>query len=105
MRFPLWFTMEDVFHEGESSFLVLVEWKSSEQALNNEQLAKLIGEKEALIQELEIRVERVQTELKTSTGAHQTAEERQRLLQAMQNDKVLFVGLLRPPFQKFVYRR
>jgi len=58
------------------------------KALNNDQLSKLILEKESRIQELEIRIDRVQSELKNSTNAHQTSEERDKILQAMQNDKM-----------------
>ena len=49
--------------------------------MNNDQLSKLVAEKECKIQELDIRIDRIQNELKSSASAHETAEERDKVLQ------------------------
>lgn len=48
--------------------------------LNNEELAKLVIDKESRIQELEIRIDRMQSELNIAT-ANQDQREREKLLQ------------------------
>ena len=50
--------------------------------MNNEELAKLAIEKESRIQELEIRIDRIQSELNLAT-ANQDQHEREKLLQVL----------------------
>ena len=51
--------------------------------LDNDQLAKLVLEKESRIQELEIRIDRVQCELRIATANQPDSEERTKLLQVL----------------------
>ncbi|XP_057371016.1 putative leucine-rich repeat-containing protein DDB_G0290503 [Daphnia carinata] len=66
--------------------IVVLKTQIAELSLNNEELVKLALEKESRIQELEIRIDRMQSELNVAT-TNQDHGEREKLLQAMQSDK------------------
>jgi len=61
--------------------------KIADMTNDNDQLAKLVLEKESRIQELDIRVDRIQNELDLVSSSNNDTMEREKLLQAMQNDK------------------
>ncbi|KZS21536.1 Uncharacterized protein APZ42_011463 [Daphnia magna] len=66
--------------------IAMMKTQIAELNFNNEELVKLALEKESRIQELEIRIDRMQSELNVST-TNQDHGEREKLLQVMQSDK------------------